>query len=40
MNKLIGVYGASGCGVGIMPLIREQYLDQVCLLMIKNQMVY
>ena len=27
MNKLIGVYGASGCGVGIMPLIREQYLD-------------
>ena len=27
MNKLIGVYGASVCGVGIMPLIREQYLD-------------
>ena len=27
MNKLIGVYGAPGCGVGIMPLIREQYLD-------------
>ncbi|MCZ8158966.1 MAG: acetyltransferase [Rhizobiaceae bacterium] len=25
MRKLIGVYGASGCGRGIMPLLREQY---------------
>lgn len=24
MNKLYGVYGASGCGRGIMPLLREQ----------------
>lgn len=23
--KLVGVYGASGCGRGIMPLVREQY---------------
>lgn len=25
MRRLIGVYGASGCGRGIMPLLREQY---------------
>tara|TARA_R110002072_G_scaffold242550_1_gene401305 strand:- start:1429 stop:2058 length:630 start_codon:yes stop_codon:yes gene_type:complete len=25
MNDLIGVYGASGCGRGIMPLVRAQY---------------
>lgn len=25
MSRLIGVYGASGCGRGIMPLIRAQY---------------
>lgn len=25
MSQLIGVYGASGCGRGIMPLIREQH---------------
>lgn len=25
MSKLIGVYGASGCGRGIMPLVRAQY---------------
>ena len=25
MHRLIGVYGASGCGRGVMPLIREQY---------------
>lgn len=25
MNGLIGVYGASGCGRGIMPLVRAQY---------------
>ena len=27
MRKLIGVYGASGCGRGIMPLARAQYPD-------------
>ena len=27
MSKLIGVYGASGCGRGIMPLVRAQYPD-------------
>ena len=25
MNQLIGVYGAAGCGRGIIPLLREQY---------------
>lgn len=25
MTRLIGIYGASGCGRGIMPLLREQY---------------
>lgn len=25
MNSLIGIYGASGCGRGIMPLVRKQY---------------
>lgn len=25
MNRLIGVYGAAGCGRGIMPLLRAQY---------------
>lgn len=25
MSQLIGVYGAAGCGRGIMPLVREQY---------------
>ncbi|ASK89164.1 acetyltransferase [Sphingorhabdus sp. SMR4y] len=25
MTRLIGVYGASGCGRGILPLLREQY---------------
>ena len=25
MNQLIGVYGASGCGRGILPLLRSQY---------------
>jgi homospermidine synthase len=24
MTKLLGVYGAGGCGRGIMPLMREQ----------------
>ena len=27
MTLLIGVYGAAGCGRGIMPLLREQYVD-------------
>lgn len=27
MSKLIGVYGASGCGRGVMPLLRSQYSD-------------
>ena len=27
MNRLIGVYGASGCGRGILPLLRAQYPD-------------
>lgn len=27
MNRLIGVYGASGCGRGIMPLVRSEYRD-------------
>lgn len=27
MNKLIGIYGAAGCGRGIMPLLRAQYLQ-------------
>lgn len=27
MTRLIGVYGASGCGRGIMPLVRKQYPD-------------
>ena len=27
MTQLIGVYGASGCGRGIMPLVRAQYPD-------------
>ena len=27
MTFLIGVYGAAGCGRGIMPLLREQYVD-------------
>lgn len=26
-RELIGVYGASGCGRGIMPLVRQQYVD-------------
>lgn len=26
MTQLIGVYGAAGCGGGIMPILREQYL--------------
>lgn len=25
MTRLIGVYGASGCGRGVLPLLREQY---------------
>jgi sugar O-acyltransferase (sialic acid O-acetyltransferase NeuD family) len=25
VNKLIGIYGAAGCGRGIMPLVRAQY---------------
>ncbi len=25
MNQLIGVYGAAGCGRGVIPLLREQY---------------
>ena len=25
MSRLIGVYGAAGCGRGIMPLLRAQY---------------
>ena len=30
MRKLIGVYGAAGCGRGIMPLLRAQFpLDQL-----------
>ncbi|MCC5983380.1 MAG: acetyltransferase [Rhodobacteraceae bacterium] len=28
MTKLIGVYGASGCGRGILPIIRAQYPDR------------
>lgn len=27
MTRLIGVYGASGCGRGIMPLLRKQYRE-------------
>lgn len=27
MSRLIGVYGASGCGRGIMPLLRAQYQE-------------
>ena len=27
MTLLVGVYGAGGCGRGIMPLLRDQYLD-------------
>lgn len=27
MSRLIGVYGAAGCGRGIMPLLRSQYLQ-------------
>jgi sugar O-acyltransferase (sialic acid O-acetyltransferase NeuD family) len=27
VSKLIGVYGASGCGRGVMPLLRSQYSD-------------
>lgn len=30
MTRLIGVYGASGCGRGIMPLIRDQYRNAEC----------
>lgn len=29
MTLLVGVYGASGCGRGIMPLIRAEYLQAV-----------
>ena len=28
MSRLIGVYGASGCGRGIMPLVREDAAAQ------------
>lgn len=27
MTELIGVYGAGGCGRGILPIVREQYLN-------------
>lgn len=30
MTSLIGVYGASGCGRGVMPLVRAQYPDATC----------
>lgn len=39
MTQLIGVYGASGCGRGIMPLLREQYPASK-LVFIDDQLAY